>query len=104
MSPLVSGYIFVTRNRERVALLGNKCYLSEKLATMENLTIYDNVIASLFERFPELNVQQVAKGMNINPALMRQYVGGKKRPSFERLMDIENYLHKLGEELQKVHL
>ena len=71
---------------------------------MENLTIYDNVIASLFERFPELNVQQVAKGMNINPALMRQYVGGKKRPSFERLMDFENYLHKVGAELQKVHL
>ena len=104
MHHLLAGYIFVTRNRERVALLGNKRYLSEKLATMENLTIYDNVIASLFERFPELNVQQVAKGMNINPALMRQYVGGKKRPSFERLMDIENYLHKLGEELQKVHL
>ena len=70
---------------------------------MENCTKYDNVIAVLFERFPELNVQQVAKGLDINPALMRQYVGGKKRPSFERLMDIENYLHKLGEELQKIH-
>lgn len=71
---------------------------------MDNHIINDNVIASLFERFPELNIQQVAKGMSINPALMRQYVGGKKRPSFERLMDIEDYLHKLGEELQKVHL
>lgn len=71
---------------------------------MENITTYDNVIEVLFERFPELNVTQVAKGMNINPVLMRQYVNGKKRPSFERLMDIENYLHKLGEELQKVRL
>ena len=71
---------------------------------MNNSTLNDNVIEALFERFPELNVLQVAKGMNINPALMRQYVGGKKRPSFERLMDIENYLHKLGEELQKVRL
>lgn len=70
---------------------------------MDNHNINDNVIASLFERFPELNVQQVAKGMSINPALMRQYVGGKKHPSFERLIDIENYLHKLGEELQRVH-
>ena len=71
---------------------------------MENITTYDNVIEVLFERFPELNASQVAKGMNINPVLLRQYVSGKKRPSFERLMDIENYLHKLGEELQKVRL
>ena len=75
-----------------------------KIVVMNNSTLNDNVIEALFERFPELNVLQVAKGMNINPALMRQYVGGKKRPSFERLMDIENYLHKLGEELQKVRL
>ena len=64
----------------------------------------ENVIAALFERFPELNVQQIAKGLNINPALMRQYVGGKKRPSFERLLDIETYLHQLGEALQQVKL
>lgn len=64
----------------------------------------ENVIAALFERFPELNVQQIAKGLNINPALMRQYVGGKKRPSFERLLDIEKYLHQLGEALQQVKL
>lgn len=64
----------------------------------------ENVIAALFERFPELNVQQIAKGLNINPALMRQYVGGKKRPSFERLLDIERYLHQLGEALQQVKL
>ena len=64
----------------------------------------ENVIAALYERFPELNVQQIAKGLNINPALMRQYVGGKKRPSFERLLDIETYLHQLGEALQQVKL
>lgn len=71
---------------------------------MTNQPIEENVIAALFERFPELNVQQVARGMNINPALMRQYVGGKKRPSFERLLDIENYLHELGAALQQVRL
>ena len=71
---------------------------------MNRQPLDENVIAALFERFPELNVQQVAKGLNINPALMRQYVGGKKRPSFERLLDIENYLHQLGEALQQVKL
>lgn len=71
---------------------------------MNRQPLDENVIAALFERFPELNVQQIAKGLNINPALMRQYVGGKKRPSFERLLDIENYLHQLGEALQQVKL
>ena len=71
---------------------------------MMNQPPIENVIAALFERFPELNVQQIAKGLNINPALMRQYVGGKKRPSFERLLDIEKYLHQLGEALQQVKL
>ncbi len=64
----------------------------------------ENPIASLFERFPKLNVQQIAKGLNINPALMRQYVGGKKRPTYERVTTIENYLHQLGKALQEVRL
>lgn len=71
---------------------------------MNRQPLDENVIAALFERFPELNVQQVSIGLNINPALMRQYVGGKKRPSFERLLDIENYLHQLGEALLQVKL
>ena len=71
---------------------------------MRSLPIDGNVLAELFERFPELNVHQVSVGMGINPALMRQYIGGKKHPSFERLMDIENYIHELGAELQKIKL
>lgn len=64
----------------------------------------DNPIGELFEKFPELNVRQVAKGMGISEVLMRQYVCGTKRPSFERAMEIEGYLHKLGEALIKVQL
>lgn len=71
---------------------------------MNKYPIDGNVIAPLFERFPELNVQQVAIGLSINPALMRQYVSGKKHPSIERLTDIENYLHELGAELQRIKL
>lgn len=71
---------------------------------MNKYPIDGNVLAPLFKRFPELNVQQIAIGMGINPALMRQYVGGKKHPSIDRLIDIENYLHELGAELQKIKL
>lgn len=64
----------------------------------------ENLIGELFARFPELNVRQVARSMGINETLMQQYVNGKKHPSFERAMEIENYLHHLGEELTKVRI
>jgi hypothetical protein len=35
---------------------------------------------------------------------MQQYVTGKKKPSFERMQDIERHLHDLGEALLKVHI
>ena len=64
----------------------------------------ENPIGELFERFPELNVRQVAKAMGISEALMRQYVCGTKRPSFGRALEIEDYLHKLGEALLSAHI
>lgn len=64
----------------------------------------ENPIGELFARFPELNVRQVARSMGINETLMQQYVNGAKRPSFERAMEIEDFLHKLGEELSQIHI
>ncbi len=51
-----------------------------------------------------LNVRQVSKAMGINYSLMQQYVNGRKRPSFERAMEIEEYIHSLGEALTKVKI
>ncbi len=64
----------------------------------------ENPIGELFARFPELNIRQIAHSMGMNATLMQQYVNGAKRPSFERAMEIENFLHKLGEELSNVHI
>ena len=64
----------------------------------------ENPIRWLFEQFPELNAGQVAKAMGINETLFRNYINGSKRPSANRIMDIENYLHKLGKELTETHL
>ena len=64
----------------------------------------ENPIGWLFERFPELNAGQVAKAMGINETLFRNYVNGSKRPSASRIMDIENFLQKLGKELSEIHL
>ena len=64
----------------------------------------DNPICKLFNNFPELNVRQVARAMGVNESLMQQYVNGAKRPSFERRVEIEQYLHNLGERLMKINL
>lgn len=64
----------------------------------------ENPIRWLFEQYPELNAGQVAKAMGINESLFRNYINGAKRPSASRLMDIENFLHKLGKELSDTRL
>ena len=65
----------------------------------------ENPIGAIFTQFPELNGRQIARAMNINETLaniFQNYINGRKRPSCERLRDIENYLHTLGEALSKV--
>lgn len=64
----------------------------------------DNPVGDLFNRYPMLNVRQVAKAMGINTSLMQQYVNGRKRPSFERAVEIEVYIHSLAAELAKIRL
>ena len=63
-----------------------------------------NPIGTLFEMFPQLNIASVARELGINRSLMQQYVSGKKKPSCERMQDIERYIHHLGEALLKVHI
>ena len=64
----------------------------------------ENLVGAIFERFPELNVRQIARSMGINESLMQHYVKGVKRPSFDRAIEIENFLHHLGEELLKIRI
>lgn len=64
----------------------------------------DNPMCDIFNRFPMLNVAQMAKAMGVNRSLMQQYINGRKRPSPERAAEIEAYIHTLGTELTKTHL
>lgn len=64
----------------------------------------ENPIGTLFERFPELNIASIARELGINRTLMQHYVSGRKKPSFERMQDIEGYLHRLGEALMAVRI
>lgn len=64
----------------------------------------ENPIGTLFEKFPQLNIASIARELGINRTLMQQYVSGRKKPSYERMQDIERHLHHLGEELMKVRI
>lgn len=63
---------------------------------------YDNEIAKIFKRFPQLNVSEVARTLGINKSLLSKYIYGIKRPSEERVQQIKDALHVLGRELARV--
>lgn len=59
-------------------------------------------ISALFQRFDFLKISNVAEHAGMNPALLRQYVSGAKSPSLDQAKKIENTLHQLASEMQKV--
>lgn len=63
---------------------------------------YNNEVARIFKRFPQLNVSEVARNLGINKSLLSKYIYGIKRPSDERIAQIKAALHALGQELVAV--
>ena len=59
----------------------------------------ENEVADLFEKFPQLNVSEVARSLGIHKSLLSQYIYGVKTPSEKRIREIKMALHKLGAEL-----
>ena len=63
-----------------------------------------NPIASVLKSFPEINVNKFAGRIGVNQSLLAKYVCGNKKPSKERIKQIEIELHQLGKELLAVKL
>lgn len=61
---------------------------------------YRNEVAEMFNRFPWLNVSEVAKTIGINKSLLSRYIYGISKPSEQRLNQIRKALHEMGKELQ----
>lgn len=57
---------------------------------------------TFFKSFPEINVSKLARRMGISQSLMASYICGIKKPSAERLKEIEHAVHNLGQELSSV--
>ena len=60
-----------------------------------------NEVAAMFNRFPWLNVSEVARVIGINKSLLARYIYGISKPSEQRLQQIRQTLHALGAELER---
>ncbi|MBE6311176.1 MAG: DUF2442 domain-containing protein [Bacteroidales bacterium] len=60
---------------------------------------YNNEIALIFNKFPQLNISEVARSMGIHKSLLAKYIYGIKRPSEQRKTQIKEVLRNLGQEL-----
>lgn len=63
---------------------------------------YENEIALIFKKFPQLNISEVAHSIGIHKSLLAKYIYGIKKPSEQRKQEIKNALHDLGKELLAV--
>ena len=63
---------------------------------------YENEIAEIFKRFPQLNISEVANSIGIHKSLLAKYIYGIKKPSEKRKQEIKDALHNLGKELMAV--
>lgn len=59
-----------------------------------------NEVAAMFNRFPWLNVSEVARAIGINKSLLARYIYGISKPSEQRVQQIREALHSFGRELQ----
>ncbi len=59
-------------------------------------------VFALFQEFDFLNISKVAKYAEINAGLLRQYASGVKHPSLNQAKKIEETLHRLAAQMQKI--
>ena len=63
---------------------------------------YDNEVARIFKKFPQLNVSEVARNIGITKSLLSKYIYGIKNPSDQRVAQIKETLRSLGQKLASV--
>lgn len=61
-------------------------------------------LQAFFQDHDYLKITAIAKRANMNPGLLRQYASGVKYPSLEQAKRIEDAIHDLAKELDRVSL
>lgn len=100
------------RNKYRISLYGIHWEDLDEDLSVEGFFTYDkdkieaerNEVEELFKAFPEISISEFARRTGINPAVLRHYTCGIKKPSASRKKEIENALHSLGKRLINVEL
>ena len=62
----------------------------------------NNPIADIFNRFPWLNVSEVARTLGINKSLLSRYIYGIKKPSEKRTEEIVSTIRRMGREMASI--
>ncbi len=57
-----------------------------------------------FQYYKVINTEQLAYKIGMNPALLLQYVQGRKKPSSAQTLKILTGIHKIGKELADINL
>ena len=81
----------------RWSILDEDIHVSSFLETKEPCR--NNKVAALFEQFPWLNVNEVAKLIHVHSSVLLSYIYGMKEPSEERMQKLRNALHFIGAKL-----
>lgn len=77
--------------------LDEDIHVSSFLETQEPCE--DNEVASIFKRFPWLNIVEVARMMKIHQSVLLSYIYGMKVPTTERMTQLKDTLHFMGQQL-----
>ncbi len=81
----------------RWPVLDEDIHISSFLETNEPCS--DNEVAAIFNRFPWLNIKEVARQIKVHKSVLLSYIYGMKVPTPERMSLIKNTLHFLGAKL-----
>ncbi|MBR4064341.1 MAG: DUF2442 domain-containing protein [Tidjanibacter sp.] len=59
----------------------------------------ENAVAKAFQKFPFLNVSEIARSLGMHKSLLSKYIYGTKKPSKEREKEILEALREMGRQL-----
>ena len=97
------------RSRFEIGLYGDDIHWEELDEDIHINSFYDtaepdanNPVATVFKRFPWLNVSEVARIIGINKSLLSRYIYGIKKPSKQREEQIFEAIRRMGRDMASI--
>lgn len=81
---------------------GDGFWLKSETKYVQSEMVYD--LQAFLSEYDFLNASAIARHAILNESLVRQYATGKKYPSIEQAKKLEDFIHNLTKDLQKVPL